>query len=309
MAKKKNNNQDDKATKKIQKKREIDRDTLENTMKIRVDIERLEDSESLDTSFLEGRIHKKVQNSVEAKEKILKEKKEFHFPIPILKTVFMIVLLAGIIFMIYVVAQKFSNDSNTVVPEDEVVQKEEKIIDSNYLFVGDYHTQSFDFDKFDLDYHYVKVGEDSFTTKDLLDDLKKYVYDYNPSIVFLQVGMNDLLDNRENDDVLNDLKIIIKEIIEHRPYANIYIESIYPINPEVDDFDDDYKDIEVSTIEDFNTELKELCDTLKVNYLNVYNELSEDSLLKEKYTDDGISLNTIGYERLYKIIRDVIDKG
>ena len=57
--------------KKIQKKREMDKETLENTMKIRIDRERLEDSESLDTSFLEGRAHKRVQNNKTAKEKIL----------------------------------------------------------------------------------------------------------------------------------------------------------------------------------------------------------------------------------------------
>ena len=64
-----------KKTDNIQKKREMDRETLENTMRIRIDRERIEDSESLDTSFLEGRAHKRVQNNKTAKEKILIEKK------------------------------------------------------------------------------------------------------------------------------------------------------------------------------------------------------------------------------------------
>ena len=45
------------------------------TTRIRVDEVRLNDSESLDTSFLEGRVEKKVKNnSGKVKEKILKDK-------------------------------------------------------------------------------------------------------------------------------------------------------------------------------------------------------------------------------------------
>ena len=105
-----------------------------------------------------------------------------------------------------------------------------------------------------------------------------------------------------------DMEKVIKGILDNRPYAKVYVESIYPINKDVEDFDSDYEDIEESTLVEFNKRIKELCDTLKVSYLDIYSELSDDDHLIEKYTDDGVTLNTLGYERVFKIIRNVVDE-
>ena len=42
--------------------------------------------------------------------------------------------------------------------------------------------------------------------------------------------MNDLLEERDMSDILDDMEKIIKGIQENRPYAKIYVESLYPIN-------------------------------------------------------------------------------
>ena len=294
--------------KKIQKKREIDKETLENTMKIRIDRERLEDSESLDTSFLEGRIQKKVQDNKKVKEKILREKKESGIPFSVLKILLALVLLIIIIFVFQIVFIVPSNHEEDVIKEDNIVQKEESVLDRNYLFVGDYHTQSFDLGDLFLENYYVKSGDEKLTTTSLLDNIKSMIYVYNPSIIFIEVGMNDLLEERDMSDILDDMEDIIKKIQDNRPYAIIYVESLYPINKEIKDFDSDYEEIEYSEIEDYNGELRDLCNTLGVYYLDIYNEISENHELKEKYTDDGVGLNALGYEKVYKIIRNVVDE-
>ena len=294
-----------KKTDNIQKKREMDRETLENTMRIRIDRERIEDSESLDTSFLEGRAHKRVQNNKTAKEKILIEKKPtISFPFfKIIKILLLIILLVGVV----VLKNNFDNKKEKVVDYD-VPKEELPVIDNNYLFVGDYHTNNFNFEEFDLDYHYVKVGDENFTISKVLDSMNESIYRYNPSIVFLELGINDILDERDTDDIVNDMEKVIKGILDNRPYAKVYVESIYPINKDVEDFDSDYEDIEESTLVEFNKRIKELCETLKVSYLDIYSELSDDNHLIEKYTDDGVTLNTLGYERVFKIIRNVVDE-
>ena len=82
--------------KKIQKKREMDKETLENTMKIRIDRERLEDSESLDTSFLEGRVdaqsRKKVLNSKVSNKK--------HVDLTILRNIIVMVIFLVLLIQI-----------------------------------------------------------------------------------------------------------------------------------------------------------------------------------------------------------------
>lgn len=297
-------------TKKIQKKREMDKETFENTMKIRIDRERLEDSESLDTSFLEGRIHKKVNDNKKAKEEILKEKKESRIPFSVLKILLALTLVIIIIFVFQIVFMVPDNSVKEKEVEDEVSSKaeEEIVLDRNYLFVGDYHTLNFDLEDLFLGNYYVKSGDEKLTTTSLLENIKSSVYVYNPSIVFIQVGMNDLLDERDMSDILDDMERIIKGIQENRSYADIYVESLYPINKDMEDFDSDYEEIEYSKIEDYNEELKELCSELQVSYLDIYHDLSKDHKLKEKYTDDGITLNSLGYEKVFKMIRNVVDE-
>lgn len=294
--------------KKIQKKREMDKETLENTMKIRIDRERLEDSESLDTSFLEGRVHKKAQDNKKVKEEILREKKESGIPFSVLKILLALVLLIIIIFVFQIVFITPNNREEGVIKEDNVVHKEDSIIDRNYLFVGDYHTLDFDLEDLFLENYYVKSVDEKLTTTSLLDNIKSMIYVYNPSIVFIEVGMNDLLEERDMSDILDDMEKIIKGIQENRPYAKIYVESLYPINKDYKDFDSDYEEIEYSEIEDYNEELKDLCNTLNVSYLDIYKEISENHELKKKYTDNGVALNDLGYEIIYKIIRNVVDE-
>ena len=192
---------------------------------------------------------------------------------------------------------------------DNVIEKKvESVIDDNYLFIGEGHTQNFDFDSFQLDYHYINMGDEKLLLEDLLSDLKKKVYDFNPSIIFIQVGMNDILDGRSINQVVQDLETIILKIKENRPYAEIYIESIYPINKEVDDFDDDdYKEVNNYSIVNYNKQIEKLCESLNINYVDIFSQLSVNNQLNEEYTDNGISLNDNGYKRLYKIIRKIVD--
>ena len=151
------------------------------------------------------------------------------------------------------------------------------------------------------------MGDDKLLLEDLLSDLRKKVYDFNPSIIFIQVGMNDIIDGRSIDDVVKDLETILLKIKENRPYAKIYVESIYPINKEIDDFDDDYKEINNYSIVNYNKQIEKLCESLNVNYLDVFSQLSVNNQLNEEYTDDGVFLNDNGYKRLYKIIRKIVD--
>ena len=287
----------------------IDKD-LESTTRIRVDSLRLNDSETLDTSFLEGRVKNNSKVNKKKKEQLLASKKDYFKIFKFFKNIF---YLGGsftlLVLAFLIVRNQFLFDSSPKEKDNAVFEKKvEKVIDDNYLFIGDAHTKNFDFDSFQLDYHYINMGDENFLLEDLLSDIKKKVYDFNPSIIFIQVGMNDILDGRSIDQVVDDLKEIILKIRENRPYANIYLESIYPINKEIDDFDDDdYKDINNYSIVNYNKSLEDLCESLNISYLDIFSELSVNNQLNETYTDDGLSLNDNGYKRLYKIIRKIVD--
>ena len=87
--------------KKSKKKNEIE--TLENTNTIKIDAKRLNDYETLDTSFLEGRIEKKAKKNNKIKQKILtnlNDNESLNKIIFVKKLFFCISLLFVILFLI-----------------------------------------------------------------------------------------------------------------------------------------------------------------------------------------------------------------
>lgn len=307
-----------------------DEKRLENTTRIRIDSERLDDFDSLDTSFLEGRLNKKLKSHKISKEKLYSEKKkkskskiktiDFDLIKNIMITVLTICIVTlGIVFLVKnnffllredtkkTTSVKKKVTVNSKVPIKDKTKDTSKI-DDNYLFVGDFYTDKFDFG--DLDYHYVKESSERKTTKEVKDNLNNNIYKYNPSIVFIELGMIDLVDDVNLDEIGENIEKIVKETKDVRPYAKIYIESIYPINRDVSEFNDKIINDKVDNdkIKDLNSKLKKIAKDNDVLYLDVYKLLEDDGKLNEKYTDDGVELNKDGYNKILKEIKKVVGK-
>ena len=296
--------------KRTTRSKKSDNKKLDVTTRIRVDEIRLNDSDSLDTSFLEGRVERQSRKDTKkVKENILKDNSDKIRKLKIIKRLFftialvMCIILLIILLINFIKKIDFSKKSNTT-NTDIVQKKETKDIDDNFLFVGDFGTEEFNFDNFDLDYHYVKKTDKKLTTEKLNDDLNDYVYKYNPSVIFLQVGIIDLDEDKSIDEIIDNYGKIIDSIKENRSYAEIYIESIYPINRDFDDFDDDIikSDIDNDDIKKLNSRLKKLADEKKVKYIDLFSALENKGKLDEIYTDNGYLLNDDGYKQVYKYI-------
>lgn len=142
--------------------------------------------------------------------------------------------------------------------------------------------------------------------------MKKRVYDYNPSKVFLLIGINDLRNGKDVSEIVSNTKEIIELIKENRPYSEIYLESIYPINKTDDDkISDSVRDIEFDNekIIEVNDLLKDLAKDEKITYVDLYNKLiDDDGNLNISYTKDGLHISSEGYEcitkELMKYIKD-----
>jgi len=298
MAVKKETGKEEKKTTRKKKKEEV---KLEDTTRIRVDDNRINDADSLDVSFMEGK--KERVN----KERILKEKKDHSFLYSILKGFLIILVVSTLLVFLYM----YARDNNLIEkvfkvnPQEIKEEKKEKTtqkMDYNYLFLGDYHTYGMEFNDFYKPF--VQVCNEDYTTDDILDNLRDYIYIYNPSDVFIELGNNDIKSDTSVKEVVSNLESIINGIKLNRSMANIYIESLYPINDEIEGFD---SDIDKELIKDINEEIEKMAKRLDIKYVDMYKELSEDDLLKEEYTTDGINLNEDGYKRVFKVINRLID--
>lgn len=268
---------------------------LENTVRIRIDDVRLNDEDSLDTSFLEGRIKKNK-----------KIKKQRTFNTRKLKFFLWGILFCFIFIMISIIIVNGSFIKTKNNKTDEMLEKVSVKIDNNYLFVGDYSINRINFDNYD--YHYVKSSDDDMTTADLVNSLHDRIYKYNPSHIFICIGINDLNDGKSNEEIIDNISKIISGIKNNRGIAKIYIMSLYPINKDIDNYDDNIlsDNINNKKISELNSKIKDLCKSKDVNYIDVFSLLEDKNNLNEAYTDDGIYLNKKGNNIVMNRVNKVI---
>lgn len=267
---------------------------------------------NLDTSFMEKKDKKKVKKIVDEvvpvpkDDDVYEEKNKSTLIIVLLS----ISCLCFILFIAYhYLFFDHSEKIKVITKKEDIV---EKVVDNNYLFLGDSITEQYDLKEYYEGYPVVNSGVSGDFTSSIVENMKKRVYDYNPSKVFLLIGINDLRNGKDVSEMVSNTKEIIKLIKENRPYSEIYLESIYPINKTDDDkISDSVKDIEFDNekIIEVNNLLKDLAKDEKITYVDLYNKLvDDDGNLNISYTKDGLHISSEGYKfitkELMKYIKD-----
>lgn len=247
---------------------------------------------NLDTTFVD----KKFNIDVE-----FVEKKKKHVFLKVIFVIFVLLLFCFSCFSVYV----FVNYE----PEVKTNIVKETVVDENVVFLGDSITDFYDLEKYFSGMHVVNSGVDGNTTDNILNNMKERVYDYNPSKVLILIGTNDITNDKNVDEIFDNIKKIIEQIRENRPYAEIYLESIYPVN----DTDDSKINHEMvngrknDTIKEINSKLREYSKKNDVIYIDMYSKLSDDDgNLKLDYTKEGLHLSDKGYEVVTKVLEKIL---
>lgn len=187
----------------------------------------------------------------------------------------------------------------------------EEVLEENIVFFGDSITYRYNIKESFSDHYIVNKGINGHSTNDLLNRLDTDVIEYNPSKVFLLIGVNDLSGFIDKETVVDNIKKIIEQIKEKRPKAKIYIESIYPINRRILT-EKEYPIDEILTndlIKETNELIKELCKDKDLTYIDVYDELIDDEgNLKEEYTVEGQHLTDEGYKKVTEVLKKYVDE-
>jgi lysophospholipase L1-like esterase len=116
----------------------------------------------------------------------------------------------------------------------------------------------------------------------------------NPQIIFLQAGINDLLQKLRHDVIINNHVDIWRTIARFTPEARLMVCSLLPVNKSK--FKS--KDIELTNdiIRKLNDQLYKMANALRINYIDVYSEMTKtQNKLSDDMSDDGIHLLEPGY--------------
>ena len=230
------------------------------------DEKRLKDVQSLDTSFVEGKVKaKELKDDLNKADKPIKTHNFGKALGKIFLCIFFL-LLGALLTYLY-----FRKDINKVKVKEKIVEKEVKVTDKNYVFLGDHVFSNYDLTKYISDDRVVNSSDEDDTSELLLKNIKTRVLVYNPSDVFISTGSNDYIKGLTNEDI------------------NIYVLSVLPVGKTS-------KSRNNETISNLNESIKVLCEENNINYIDLYSLLiNEEGYLSEEYSKDGLNLNEEGY--------------
>lgn len=275
----------------------------------------LDATTNLDISFIDGKNKKKPvleKTEILDVEEIVKANEAFNSEKPTSNFKMVSLILGGVcLVLMFTVCYFLLNGSTTNLIQKEII-KEVPVVDDNYVFLGDSITDWYDLDKYFEGLPVVNSGVSGYSTNNILNNMNKMVYQYNPSKVFILIGINDLELKVDDDVVVNNIRKIVQGIKKNRRYAKIYVESIYPINNSDDDkiegsiINGNRKN---SDIIDINNKLVKLTKEEGATYIDLHKELVDDNgLLKIEYTVDGLHLSSEGYEKVTEVLRKYINE-
>lgn len=260
------------------------------------DFDEMKFSDEIDTSFVENKRKKKeqivdelTQSYEKGKVQQQKREKKHHSKIRVERFVAILCILALLGTCVFLLMKP--EKTKVITKKEEVV-----VMDDNYLFLGDSITEQYDLDEYYNDLPVVNSGISGNKTKDLLNDLNNRVYQYNPSKVFLLIGTNDIQSKVEDDVIINNIKKILEDIHENRPYAKLYLEAIYP----VDEGSSGAQNRTNKEIQSINASLEDYCKKNDITFIDMYDLLldpeSDKDRLFEDYSKDGLHISDEGYE-------------
>ena len=180
----------------------------------------------------------------------------------------------------------------------------------NFLFLGDSITEFYSLKDFYENLPVVNSGVGGNTTDDILSDMENRVYQYNPTKVFILIGINDMKEGKDSKYIFDNIVKIVNKIKKNRPKTKIYVESIYPINDSEDSKINPSSLINRSNdkIDEINKMLKKKYKKSKVTYIDVNSKIKKNGQLKLEYTVEGVHLTPLGYINVTRILLPYINE-
>jgi len=166
-------------------------------------------------------------------------------------------------------------------------------------FLGDSLTQANNWQSVFKQHEIQNFGVKGDKTSDVLLRINKVV-EFEPQIVFILLGINDLGEAIACHEILNNYKKIVFILQEKNRAIQIFIQSLLPVNKNI------FKNSKLQVIDilRFNEFLNLFAKESNCVYLSLYELfVDDDNHLKIDYTSDGLHLNTSAYKLWETILK------
>lgn len=122
-----------------------------------------------------------------------------------------------------------------------------------------------------------------------------------PRRIILSIGTNDASGSVSTSSFIKSYKSAVEAIQSAYPYCDIIIAAIPPVAQ-----DRAYPNIKQATIDEFNKAIVQMCEDMKLPFLNTIEELKDDGTgyIKDQYiSEDGLHYSEAGVKALMKYAR------
>lgn len=151
--------------------------------------------------------------------------------------------------------------------------------------LGDSLIQNGDWSAWLPDQNVVNMGRGGQTTVDVRDRLHDVVA-VNPETVALLIGTNDLAWRGSVETIVRNSETIVATLRRELPDTHLLVQSILPRGSEF-----------AAQIRDINRHLWQFSPTVRAGWLDLWPTFATtEGDLNPDYTEDGLHLNTAGYQ-------------
>lgn len=155
------------------------------------------------------------------------------------------------------------------------------------LLLGDSISQWFPNENLPQGKFWLNQGISGENTTQILNRLAS-LKDIRPTTIYIMAGVNDIRQGKSDQAILNNFRLMLRNLYKSHPHANIVVQSILPSR---------WSNVPNNRVEQLNQQLMSVAYQEGADFLNLFSLFLDDKgLLRSDLTTDGLHLNREGYK-------------
>ena len=155
-------------------------------------------------------------------------------------------------------------------------------------------------------------GISGYTIPELLESMDEQIFDLEPSVIFINIGTNDISRSEETAECFeDDYRNVLSQIKERLPKTKVYVMAYYPVNVELAKKVVAWPEaplaaeLRLQRLDKANAIAESLAKEMGYEFINVNDGLAGvDGQTRKEYSTDGIHM----WPKAYEIIFDNMSK-
>jgi lysophospholipase L1-like esterase len=174
------------------------------------------------------------------------------------------------------------------------------------VFLGNSLTEMFDLQYYFNDSTILNCGITGDFSEGILKRLDA-ITDLKPKKLFVEIGINDIIEKISLDDICNNYEQLIIKIQKESPQTQIYIQSNLPLVINRFSLLTDNDDVNAHVIEQ-NKNLMKIAAKYHCTYIDIFSQMVKEKDRLSLFIMDGIHLTPKSYEIWTKVVSPYLNK-